>query len=88
MGNRKSVESSSSKIIFQTMVMSDMHLEIENRVIPEFPAAAPNLILAGDIGRPDIPSLQKFLPDQAKKRYNLHSKAYCNCFQKEKNSLW
>ena len=54
MGNRKSVESSSSKIIFQTMVMSDMHLEIENRVIPEFPAAAPNLILAGDIGRPDI----------------------------------
>jgi hypothetical protein len=25
---------------------------------------------------------------QREKLYNLHSKAYCNCFQKEENSLW
>jgi len=25
---------------------------------------------------------------QREKLYNLHSKVYCNCFQKEANSLW
>jgi hypothetical protein len=25
---------------------------------------------------------------QREKLYNLHSKAYCNCFQKEENSVW
>ena len=84
MGNRKSVESSSSKIIFQTMVMSDMHLEIENRVIPEFPAAAPNLILAGDIGRPDIPSLQKFLLDQCERFEHIFYVAGNHCFYEGK----
>ena len=51
MCEQKSMEnSSSSKIIFQTMVMSDLHLEFSNVIIPKFSVVAPNLILADDIG--------------------------------------
>ncbi|CAF3750545.1 unnamed protein product [Rotaria socialis] len=41
--------------------MSDLHLEFDNVIPPEFSVVAPVLILAGDIGRPDVPSLQTFL---------------------------
>ncbi|CAF3170986.1 unnamed protein product [Rotaria socialis] len=43
------------------MLMSDLHLEFDNVIPPEFSVVAPVLILAGDIGRPDVPSLQTFL---------------------------
>ena len=85
MSEQKSMEnSSSSKIIFQTMVMSDLHLEFSNVIIPEFPAAAPNLILAGDIGRPDIPSLQKFLLDQCERFEHIFYVAGNHCFYEGK----
>ncbi|CAF1024170.1 unnamed protein product [Rotaria magnacalcarata] len=57
----KKVPESKAKAIIQTMLMSDLHLEFGNVIPPEFSAVAPVLILAGDIERPDVPSLQTFL---------------------------
>ncbi|CAF3466695.1 unnamed protein product [Rotaria socialis] len=54
----KKVPESEAKAIFQTMLMSDLHLEFDNVIPPEFSVVAPVLILAGDIGKPDVPSLQ------------------------------
>jgi predicted phosphodiesterase len=62
------------------MVMSDLHLEIDKRVLPEFPALAPNLILAGDIGRPDIASLQEFLLAQCERFEHIFYVAGNHCF--------
>ncbi|CAF2923125.1 unnamed protein product [Rotaria sp. Silwood2] len=58
---------SEAKAIFQTMLMSDLHLEFNNVIIPEFPVVAPILILAGDIGSPVVPSLQTFLLTQCQR---------------------
>jgi predicted phosphodiesterase len=82
MGNKKSVENPSlkSKIIFETMVMSDLHLEFDNATVPEFPVVAPILILAGDIGRPDIPSLQRFLLAQCERFEHIFYVAGNHCF--------
>jgi hypothetical protein len=62
------------------MVMSDLHLEFDNAVIPEFPVVAPILILAGDIGRPDIPSLQRFLIAQCERFEHIFYVAGNYCF--------
>ncbi|CAF3565588.1 unnamed protein product [Rotaria sp. Silwood1] len=56
-----------AKAIFETMLMSDLHLEFNNVIIPEFSVVAPILILAGDIGSPNVPSLQTFLLAQCKR---------------------
>jgi hypothetical protein len=39
---------SKAKAIFQTMLMSDQHLESSNAIHPEFPVVAASLILAGN----------------------------------------
>jgi hypothetical protein len=62
------------------MVMSDLHLEFYDVVIPKFPALAPNLILAGDIGRPDIQSLQEFLLAQCERFEHIFYVAGNHCF--------
>ena len=66
--------------IFQTMLMSDLHLELDETVIPDFSAVAPILLLAGDIGRPDIPSLQKFLLEQCQRFQHIFYVAGNHCF--------
>ena len=71
---------SEAKPIFQTMLLSDLHLEFENVVIPEFQVVAPILILAGDIGRPDKPSLQTFLLAQCQKFEHIFYVAGNHCF--------
>ncbi|CAF0914908.1 unnamed protein product [Adineta ricciae] len=72
--------SEESKPIFQTMLMSDLHLEFPNAIVPEFNVVAPNLILAGDIGRPDIPSLSAFLLAQCDKFEHIFYVAGNHCF--------
>ncbi|CAF0735604.1 unnamed protein product [Adineta steineri] len=69
-----------AKVIFQTMLMSDLHLEFDNVILPEFSAIAPILILAGDIGRPDIPSLQRFLLAQCQRFEHIFYVAGNHCF--------
>lgn len=69
-----------AKVIFETMLMSDLHLEFANAVPPEFAVVAPILILAGDIGRPDIPSLQKFLLSQCERFEHIFYVAGNHCF--------
>lgn len=82
MGNKtsKTTPGPDAKIIFQTMLMSDLHLEFGNAVPPEFPAVAPILILAGDIGRPDVPSLQTFLLAQCERFEHIFYVAGNHCF--------
>ncbi|CAF2805818.1 unnamed protein product [Rotaria sp. Silwood2] len=82
MGNqtaRKTV-GSDAKEIFQTMLMSDLHLEFSQQKPPQFSVVAPNLILAGDIGRPDVPSLQKFLLAQCQRFEHIFYVAGNHCF--------
>ena len=67
----KKMENEERKVIFETMLMSDLHLEYSNNQIPEFDVNASNLILAGDIGRPDIDSLEKYLLKQSSKFENI-----------------
>jgi predicted phosphodiesterase len=43
------------------MPMSDLHLEFDNVILLEFLVVASVLILAGDIGRLKVLSLQEFL---------------------------
>jgi predicted phosphohydrolase len=69
-----------AKVIFQTMLMSDLHLEFKDVIPPEFPVIAPNLILAGDIGRPDVPSLRKFLLAQCQRFEHIFYVAGNHCF--------
>src|SRR5579871_1042209 len=69
-----------AKPIFQAMLMSDLHLEFNNVIIPEFPVVAPVLILAGDIGRPDVPSLQAFLLAQCERFEHIFYVAGNHCF--------
>lgn len=66
--------------IFQTMLMSDIHLELDDTIIPDFPVVAPILILAGDIGRPDISSLQTFLLAQCQRFEHIFYVAGNHCF--------
>ena len=54
--------------------------EFENAVLPKFEIVAPNLILAGDIGRPDIATLQNFLLDQCQKFEHIFYVAGNHCF--------
>ncbi len=63
MGNKtvRTTPGSDAKVIFQSMLMSDLHLESDNVILPEFPIVAPILMLAGDIGRPDITIFTKIL---------------------------
>jgi len=68
------------KPIFQTMLMSDLHLEFSYVIPPKFPVVAPILILAGDIGRPDIPSLQTFLLAQCQRFEHIFYVAGNHCF--------
>jgi len=57
---------------FHAEVISDTHLNIskpsDEELLKIFSGLAPNLILAGDIGDPDEPTLYKFL-DMARQRY-------------------
>jgi predicted phosphodiesterase len=57
---------------FHAEVISDTHLNIskpsDQELLKIFSLQAPNLILAGDIGDPDEPTLYKFL-DMARQRY-------------------
>lgn len=62
------------------MLMSDLHLEFHDATIPDFSVVAPILILAGDIGRPDIPSLQAFLLGQCQKFEHIFFVAGNHCF--------
>ena len=71
---------SEAEPIFQTMLISDLHLEFKNVVIPEFSIVAPILILAGDIERPDIPTLQTFLLTQCQKFAHVFDVAGNHCF--------
>jgi predicted phosphodiesterase len=69
-----------AKTIFQTMLMSDIHLEYDNVILPDFPVVEPVLILAGDIGRPDVPSLQTFLLAQCQRFEHIFYVAGNHCF--------
>lgn len=69
-----------AKVIFQTMLMSDIHLEYQSTITPEFPVVAPILLLAGDIGRPDIPTLQAFLLAQSERFEHIFYVAGNHCF--------
>ena len=69
-----------AKPIFQTMLISDVHLEYADVVLPVFPVLAPILILAGDIGRPDIPTLQTFLLNQCERFEHIFYVAGNHCF--------
>ncbi|CAF0751974.1 unnamed protein product [Adineta ricciae] len=82
MGNQtsKTTPGPNAKAIFQTMLMSDLHLEFSQQVIPKFPVVASILILAGDIGRPDLPSLQKFLLVQCQRFEHIFYVAGNHCF--------
>jgi hypothetical protein len=82
MGNRIASKTprSGAKAIFQTMLMSDLHLEFGNVILPEFPVVAPILILAGDIGRLDVPSLQTFLLAQCQRFEHMFYVAGNHCF--------
>ncbi|UJR32489.1 hypothetical protein I4U23_019951 [Adineta vaga] len=82
MGNRtsKKVPGPNARAIFQTMLMSDLHLEFSQQVIPKFQVVAPILILAGDIGRPDMPSLKKFLLTQCQRFEHIFYVAGNHCF--------
>ncbi|UJR24543.1 hypothetical protein I4U23_005918 [Adineta vaga] len=66
--------------IFQTMLMSDLHLEYNDRDLSNFPVVASCLILAGDIGRPDVPSLQRFLLIQCQRFEHIFYVAGNHCF--------
>ncbi|CAF2114860.1 unnamed protein product [Rotaria magnacalcarata] len=76
----KKVPESKAKAIIQTMLMSDLHLEFENVIPPEFSAVAPALILAGDIGKPNVPSLQKFLLTLCQRFEHIFFVAGKHCF--------
>jgi len=82
MGNKtvRTTPESDTKVIFQSMLMSDLHLESDNVILPEFSIVAPILMLAGDIGRPDIPSLQTFLLAQCQKFEHIFYVAGNHCF--------
>jgi hypothetical protein len=82
MGNKTSSKTPGpdAKIIFQTMLMSDLHLEFTTVTPPEFSVVAPILILAGDIGRPDVPSLQTFLLAQCQRFEHIFYVAGNHCF--------
>ncbi len=69
-----------AKVIFQTMLMSDLHLECNIQNPPKFSVVAPILILAGDIGRPDVPSLQNFLLAQCQRFEHIFYVAGNHCF--------
>ena len=69
-----------AKPIFQTMLMSDLHLECEDTVLTDFPVVAPVLILAGDIGRPDYSSLELFLIAQCQRFEHIFYVAGNHCF--------
>lgn len=73
-------EDEEKEVIFETMLMSDLHLEYSDANIPEFDVVAPNLILAGDIGRPDIPSLTYFLLKQSQRFENIFYVSGNHCF--------
>jgi predicted phosphodiesterase len=62
------------------MLMSDLHLEFNKATIPDFSVVAPILILAGDIGRPDISSLQRFLLAQCQRFEHIFYVAGNHCF--------
>jgi predicted phosphohydrolase len=62
------------------MLMSDLHLEFDDATIPDFSVVAPILILAGDIGRPDISSLQRFLLAQCERFEHIFFIAGNHCF--------
>lgn len=74
------VPSPDAKVIFQTMLMSDIHLEYNDRDHPDFPVVAPCLILAGDIGRPDVSSLQTFLLAQCERFEHIFYVAGNHCY--------
>ena len=76
----KATPTSDAKAIFQTMLMSDVHLEYDDTIVPDFPVVASILILAGDIGRPDIPSLQTFLLAQCQRFEHIFYVAGNHCF--------
>ena len=82
MGNQTAAQipGPEAKAIFQTMAMSDLHLEFPNAVAPKFPVVAPILILAGDIGRPDVRSLRMFLLDQCPRFEHIFYVAGNHCF--------
>ena len=69
-----------AKAIFQTMLMSDLHLEFNDAIVPKFSVVAPILILAGDIGRPDIPSLKTSLLAQCQNFKHIFYVAGNHCF--------
>ncbi|UJR17011.1 hypothetical protein I4U23_003909 [Adineta vaga] len=71
---------SNAKMIFQTMLMSDLHLEFPNVVPPEFSVVAPILILAGDIGQPHLPGLKAFLLAQCDRFEHIFYVAGNHCF--------
>ena len=71
---------SKAKSIFQAMLMSDLHLEYTDDNFLKFPVVAPILMLAGDIGRPDILSLQKFLLAQCQRFEHIFYVAGNHCF--------
>ncbi|CAF0868924.1 unnamed protein product [Adineta ricciae] len=77
---RNPTPSPNAKVIFQTMLMSDLHLEYNDRDLSDFPVVAPYLILAGDIGRPDIASLEKYLLIQCQRFEHIFYVAGNHCF--------
>jgi hypothetical protein len=72
-----------NKVIFQSMLMNDLHLESDNVILPEFPIVASILMLVDDIGRPDIPSLQKFLLAQCQRFEHIFYVGENHCFYVE-----
>lgn len=62
------------------MLLSDVHLEYDDVIVPNFKVVAPILMLVGDIGRPDIPTLQKFLLDQCQRFEHIFYVAGNHCF--------
>lgn len=62
--------------IFEAMLLNDLHLEYEDTVVSEFPVLVPILILAGDIGRPDCPFLQKERLEQLQQLDHLHPRIH------------
>ncbi|CAM4939260.1 unnamed protein product [Rotaria socialis] len=65
------------------MLMGDLHLEFGIVILPEFSAVAPIPILAGDIGRPDMPSLNAFLLAQCERFKHIFYVAGNHCFYEE-----
>jgi hypothetical protein len=69
-----------TKAIFQTMPMSDLHLEFDNVILPEHPVVASVLILDGDIGRLKVLSLQTSLLVQFQRFEHIFYVAGNDCF--------